>query len=145
MNAEEFIVFAGKTAVMGRAGARTAVSRAYYGAFHFAIAMLDGVATSPPCNGKAHTLVPLFLRCANHPDGNKAGYLLSDLHHERIKADYSVSDQRYESAEYAKSGVETATEIQKYVLAFEAACKASAEVRNALKVGILKLKASYKF
>ncbi len=41
MKPEEFIAFAGKVATFDRAGARSAVSRAYYGAYHAALELLS--------------------------------------------------------------------------------------------------------
>ena len=58
MQPSEFITLAGKLASMnlGAAGARSAVGRAYYGAFHLAKGVLDEFASAPPRNGNGHVL-----------------------------------------------------------------------------------------
>lgn len=83
MDGSEFVGLSGRIVSMGRAGARSAVSRAYYGAFHIAMRLLDELDRAPPRSGKAHNLVPQMLESAGHPDGRAAGTLLSDLHSDR--------------------------------------------------------------
>ena len=105
MQAGEFITLSGKLAAMnlGAAGARSAVSRAYYGAFHLAKGVLDEFASAPPRNGNGHVLVPAFLESANHVDSTIAARLLQDLHTARIKVDYQLGDTRFETPAYASA------------------------------------------
>jgi hypothetical protein len=138
MQPGEFITIAGRLASMqlGAAGARTAVSRAYYGAFHLAMNVLELFATAPPRNGQGHVLVPAFLESANHMDSTIAASLLQDLHTSRIKADYQIRDARIETPEFARFEIEVAMEIQKRLLSFSDACRSDPALVNALRDGI---------
>jgi hypothetical protein len=144
MDAEEFVTLAGKVAGMGKAGARSAVSRAYYGAFHFAISILDELATAPASNGKGHNLVPIFLKSCNHPDAQSAADLLSDLHSDRIKADYHIADNRFEGLTFAQNDVENAETIKALLQRFRTACVADESLRRNLRDGVNRVKASFK-
>ncbi|MBX9788753.1 MAG: hypothetical protein K2Y37_07535 [Pirellulales bacterium] len=143
MDAADFITLSGKLVSMGKSGARSAVSRAYYGAFHVARAVLIDLASESCGSGKAHNLVPLYLGSANHPDASVAANLLSDLHANRIKADYSLDLARAESQPFATHGVETAHEIQRRLILFRAACEQDVELRGRLRDGIARIKAAF--
>ena len=144
MKAEDFVGLSGKLVTMGPAGARSAVSRAYYGAFHAALTVLEELVSAPAANARSHNLVPIFLKSANHPDGNFAARLLSDLHGDRIDVDYKLDMKLVESVNFAKSGVETAVEILKRLEQFRAACLQDPAVKQALRDGIEKVRASFK-
>jgi len=146
MQPDEFIVLSGKLAAMnlGAAGARSAVSRAYYGAFHLAMKILDEFATAPPANGQGHNLVPAFLESAGNEELSEAASLLQDLHSARIKVDYRIGDLNVESAEYARAELEVAHEIQSRLATYAAACRSSETVRTSLIEGVAKTRAQRK-
>ena len=85
MNPEEFISFAARVVGYGPAGARSAVSRAYYGAFHAAVFILDELGCAPPRNATSHKLISEFLGCSSHVSARSAATLLSDLHSRRLR------------------------------------------------------------
>ena len=139
MNPADFIALAGTIVGRGPAGARSAVSRAYYGAFHAASDLLADLEYDCPRNGKAHSLVPQFLQASADVDAQLAGGLLSDLHSERVKADYRIRDAGVETLSYGKAGVETASTVLHHLEAFKKACE-SAEVVDDLRAAVAKIK-----
>ena len=57
MTGNEFIILAGKLATSAdEASLRSAVSRAYYGAFHLAIQFLNDIERPVPQNANAHVV-----------------------------------------------------------------------------------------
>ena len=140
MDPTEFVVVAGKIVGFGPAGARSAVSRAYYGAYHFGVCVLEEFQSAPPGNNKQHNLVPEFILTAGHPDGNRAARLLADLHGERIKADYRLENHSVETLEFAQSGVTTAEEIVRLLTLFVTACRSDSALQQSLKDGVQSVK-----
>jgi len=138
MDPSEFVTFSAQIAARGSVGARSAVSRAYYGVFHLAISLLDEFGCAPPRNGKSHSLVPQFLQCSPHPEAQLAGALLGDLHSDRIKADYRLNNPQVETLQFAKGNVETAVQVQSSLDALREAC-GDATVRAQLIAGIKEL------
>lgn len=138
MDPSEFVTFSGQIVARGSAGARSAVSRAYYGVFHLAIALLDEFDCAPPRNGNSHALVPQFLLSSPHPEAQTAGTLLGDLHSDRIKADYRLDNPQVENLQFAQGNVETAVQVQSSLYALREAC-ADASVRDQLIAGIEEL------
>jgi len=121
MTGDDFIHLAGKLATSGEeASLRTAVSRAYYGAFHLALQFLADIGRPVPRNTNAHVQVARKLQTAGQPDAYRAGSLLGDLHTERIKADYRLDDMRVGTAAFARTCVETAHEIRSALMACRA-------------------------
>ena len=113
MNGDDFINLAGKLATSrDEASLRSAVSRAYYGAFHLVLAFLEDIERTVPRNANAHVQVARKLQSAGQSDAYRAGSLLRDLHTERIKADYRLDNRRIGTSAFAKLCVETASEIQ---------------------------------
>ena len=113
MTGDEFINLAGKLATSAdEAAHRSAVSRAYYGAFHLASAYLDEIERSVPRNSNAHVQIARKLQSAGQADAIRAGSLLGDLHSDRIKADYRLDDVRAGTSAFARICVETAHEIR---------------------------------
>lgn len=143
MDAADFITLSGKLVAMGTSGARSAVSRAYYGAFHLAQDLLSDLAAESCGSGKAHNLVPLYIGSANHPDAKIAADLLSDLHSDRVKADYSLGLPKAESQQFAMHGVESAHEIQRRLALFREECEQDIEIRRRLREGIARIKAAF--
>lgn len=113
---EDFIRLAGKLCVVpdaDEAGFRTAVSRAYYGAFHMAKTFLEELGFPVPANQNAHGFVRNQLVNCGHVIAGPAGSLLADLHQSRIRADYELHDSRFEAAEFARLNVERAYDIRR--------------------------------
>ena len=113
MTGDDFINLAGKLATStDEASLRSAVNRAYYGAFHLALAFLEDIERAVPRNANAHVQVARKLQSAGQADAYLAGSLLGDLHTERIKADYRLDHKQIGTSAFARICVETASEIQ---------------------------------
>lgn len=141
MEAIEFIELAGKLATGGKSGARSAVSRAYYGAFHLAMQLLGEYAAAPTANGQAHALVQNYLQGVKNTDANEAGVLLSDLHGERLKADYRLSNEKAETLQFAMQAVEAAHAINVRLNAYRLSCRDNPDAVRDLREAIEKIKA----
>ena len=144
MDASDFITFAGRTVNLGKAGARSAISRAYYGAFHIACDILLELNARVPRGGKSHNLVPQYIHSANHALGTLAAKMLLDLHTERIRADYDMSSESVERPELARLRVESALEVQRLLEQFRQDCRADPGLRQQLHDGVAKVKAVHK-
>jgi uncharacterized protein (UPF0332 family) len=91
MNSRDFLTLANALAVETTEAAwRTAVSRAYYAAFHASRLLLRDLGFRVPRADQAHAF--LWMRLSNCGDGHleAAGQKLQDLRGERNKADYDV-------------------------------------------------------
>ncbi len=109
--AEDFLRLAGKLAAVpsaDEAQIRTAISRAYYAAFHAAKGCLTAIGVRI---GHNHGELQRFLLESAHSQAVEAGKQLADLHTFRIKADYELSDRIVGSRRFAQDCVETAAEI----------------------------------
>jgi hypothetical protein len=71
---------------------RSAVSRAYYSAFHVAIGLFRLAGFAVPRGEQAHGYVWLRLANAGHPDVMAAGESLNELRRDRNRADYDLAD-----------------------------------------------------
>ena len=121
MTGDDFINLGGKLATSAdEASLRSAVSRAYYGAFHLASAFLEEIERPVPRNTHAHVQVARKLQGFGQPEAYRAGSLLGDLHTERIKADYRLDDKRVGTSAFSKTCVETAHEIRSALTACRA-------------------------
>ncbi len=69
---------------------RSAISRAYYAAFHKARRFLRHNGFAVPHAEQAHAFLWLRLSNSNHPDVIDAGQALNDLRKERNRADYEM-------------------------------------------------------
>lgn len=115
MTPTEFVDFAGKLAASGSGGEaaiRSAVSRAYYGAFHLTLQFLAELGVPTPANAASHVLIQHCMIGSGHAEAQRAGRLLSSLHTDRITADYRLSDTRIASFEAARMRVEMADTIR---------------------------------
>ncbi|MEX2317988.1 MAG: HEPN domain-containing protein [Pirellulales bacterium] len=92
----------------GEATYRTAVSRAYYGAFHVAHGFLHELGLRPPANANVHGFVQHYLNGSKHGDACRAASLLSHLHAARIRADYRLDGPQFSSQQDAMLIVEQA-------------------------------------
>ncbi|HVC95596.1 MAG TPA: HEPN domain-containing protein [Pirellulales bacterium] len=117
---EEFISLAGKLASRpdaDEATNRAAVSRAYYGAFHLAKALLDDMGFSAPRNPSGHAFVYRRLFFSRQQNAQAIGALLSDLHPSRIEADYDLSSEEAGTNRNAKECVEESHRVRSAILA----------------------------
>ena len=113
MTGDDFIILAGRLATSAdEASLRSAVSRAYYGAFHLALRFLEDIERPVPQNANAHVYVARQLQRSGQSDAYRAGSLLGDLHTERIKADYRLDNPRIGTTAFARLCVERASVIQ---------------------------------
>jgi uncharacterized protein (UPF0332 family) len=98
MDGNDFIALAGKLAAAptaDEAACRTAISRAYYGAFHVARALLVDFGFAPVGNANVHGFVQHYLNGSGHPEACRAAFLLSHLQSARNRADYRLDDPQF--------------------------------------------------
>src|SRR5579864_4737976 len=91
MNSREFLILAQSLLAGGAEAAwRSAVSRAYYAAFHVARELLDSLGFAVPRGERAHA--HLWLRLSNCGDAQTAatGAALNGLRQDRNAADYDL-------------------------------------------------------
>jgi hypothetical protein len=115
INGSDFIRLAGKLCVLSNsdeAAYRTAVSRAYYGAFHLADEFLENLGFPVPRNENAHGFLRLQLMGCGHALAAAAGSILRELHRMRVRADYDLTDDRFRAAELARVNVENAHKMR---------------------------------
>ena len=92
MNPRDFLDVANDLLSVTREGHwRSAVSRAYYAAFHVARQLLERCGFSVPHGDQAHGYVWLRLANCGHTNLVKAGGELKDLRSDRNMADYAVA------------------------------------------------------
>lgn len=99
----KFIELARRMAVLFRsdpAGVRTAVGRAYYGAFHEARLFLEQLGYFVPKNENGHRFVQVRLLNADNEHAKRLGSLLCHLHDRRKKADYDIDEAAYEAESF---------------------------------------------
>jgi uncharacterized protein (UPF0332 family) len=92
MNPQEFLDLADEWSTGAREGEwRSAVSRAYYAAFHVARDLFRQGGFTVPQGDQAHAYLWLRLGNAGHPDVQRAGNDLNDLRRWRNRADYELA------------------------------------------------------
>src|SRR3954468_7630567 len=92
MNPREFLDLADEWSAGSREGEwRSAVSRAYYAAFHVARSLFLHCGFSVPPGDQAHGYQMVRLANAGHPDVQRVGNNLNDLRRVRNQADYDLS------------------------------------------------------
>lgn len=114
MDGRDFIALAGKLSATLRGDEpeyRTAVSRAYYGAFHVARAFLAELGFRPLQNANVHAFVQRILNGSGHREAGRAADDLRDLQSARNRADYDLGDNEVGTREYAMFSVERAHRI----------------------------------
>lgn len=134
MDAADFMNLAGKLAAAANAGEatyRTAVSRAYYGAFHLALTFLAELGFTAPRTANVHVFVQHHLNGSGQPTACRAASLLSDLHAARNRADYQLGNPTAAAQSIAKLCVATAYEVQSELLA----CRQS-PIREQVQAGV---------
>lgn len=114
MDGNDYIRLAGKLAASPSADEatyRTAVSRAYYGAFHVARDFLVELGYSPVRNANVHAFVRQYLHASNLSDACTAADELGDLQTLRNRADYKLNDLRVGSQTQAMWAVERSIQV----------------------------------
>jgi len=112
MTGNEFIVLAKKLAEeVSPAECRSAVSRAYYGAFHAALALLSRTGILLPPAPEAHQKLRFCLLQSGEFPGTEAGEKLESLRRDRNLADYDLHQSRSETSQFARRQVQVALEI----------------------------------
>lgn len=98
MDARDFLGYARELAgAYGPARRRTAISRAYYGAYHVAVELLLAVGVVIERGHGGHEAVRLRLRQSGLDPVIQAGAALQRLHDLRVKADYWLRDPHPEA------------------------------------------------
>ena len=90
---------------------RSAVSRAYYGAFHQVRALLSVCGVQVPKTEQVHVKMEFCLRGCGDPIAAHAGQQLERLRARRKAADYDLDDTRYITASAVQSEIRRALEI----------------------------------
>jgi uncharacterized protein (UPF0332 family) len=114
MDATGFIALAGKLAAAPAADEatyRTAVSRAYYGAFHVARLFLVELGFRPVGNANVHAFVRHYLASSNDADACLAASQLADLQAARNRADYDLANADVGTRNFAMVIVELAHRV----------------------------------
>ncbi len=112
MNPREFNSLAGELAKATLpAKVRSAVSRAYYSAFHVGIQTLTTLGFSISKGGAAHGEVTNCFLNASDVNVGRAASMLRDLHAARLLADYQLSRLDIEKPANAPQAVEDARQI----------------------------------
>jgi len=135
MDGADFIVLAGKLAAApgaDEATYRTAVSRAYYGAFHVASSFLAELGFLPLGNANVHAFIRHRLSGSGHAEAILAADDLGDLQAARNRADYRLEDLHVGLQPHAMVCVERAHRV---VSALER-CGAN-EAREVIRQGIV--------
>jgi hypothetical protein len=90
MTGDQFILVAGELArAKTEAHWRSAVSRAYYAAFHVARVAIEPI-VHVPRGPQAHKFTCDWLTAQTKPEISEAGSSLSQLYSKRLEADYDV-------------------------------------------------------
>ena len=93
MTPSDFLDLASRLVVSGTEAAfRTAVSRAYYGAFHSAALLIKEMGVSLPIGPESHQKVRYCLMESGEKPGLQAGESLQILRKHRNQADYDLDE-----------------------------------------------------
>jgi uncharacterized protein (UPF0332 family) len=114
MNPKEFLVFAQNIPKNSKAASRSAISRAYYAAFHEGQELLKLIGielTKPAERREIHILTYTCLDSSRNEFLVEAGRLLRDLHRRRIEADYRLDKENVESEAVVRDCLVNAEEI----------------------------------
>jgi uncharacterized protein (UPF0332 family) len=90
---------------------RSAVSRAYYGAFHLVRTLLSECGVQLPKTEQVHVKMEFCLRGCGDPIAAHAGQQLERLRARRKAADYDLDDPRYITAPAVQSEIRRALGI----------------------------------
>jgi len=117
MSGDEFISLASNLSVNPRLGTsearfRSAVSRAYYGAYHLALDMFAELNVRIPRNHSGHYEIYRLLSSIDQPTSRLLAGLLSDLRRARNSADYDFDNSMFKTQSIATWSVESANELR---------------------------------
>lgn len=91
---------------------RSAVSRAYYSAFHCAKELLEKFGIKFSKGGGVHDkIISILENCNGIDDSKKAGSMLRDLKGDRNDADYNLTDTKFSKLSNAELRISTANDI----------------------------------
>lgn len=111
MTGDDFVVCAERLArSSAEADLRSAVSRAYFGAFHAARSLLQESGVRLPKTEQVHVKVGFCLQDCGEANAGRAGQQLEVLRLER-RADYDLDDDRFTDGRKAQSEVARARDI----------------------------------
>jgi uncharacterized protein (UPF0332 family) len=112
MTGRDFITSAASLAKSSaEADLRSAVSRAYYGAFHEARALLHACGVWLPKTEQVHIKLGYCLRDCGDPIAADVGHQLEALRAKRRVADYDLDDNRFAAPSAARPEILTARDI----------------------------------
>ena len=132
MNGRDFLTLAQTLATSGTEAAwRSAISRAYYGAFHVARELLENLRFVVPRGDQAHAYLWLRLYNCGDPQVGRAGSELNQLRGERNRADYDL--HRPISSAVAASQAQAADRVIQ-ILDATAALTTRAQITDAMKI-----------
>jgi uncharacterized protein (UPF0332 family) len=117
MTGDDFLELAAKLKEMAapnEATHRTAISRAYYGAYHLARAFLAELGVRV---GKDHGDVWNRLGKSGVVDAKKAATMLAVLHENRVVADYQLESTKPRNAAFVEDNIERARAVRLLPLA----------------------------
>jgi hypothetical protein len=133
MDPREFLAVAEEWSVGAReAEWRSAMSRAYYAAFHVAIRMFRRAGFTVPRGDQAHGYVWLRLANAGHPDVITTGNELNELRRDRNRADYDLADPFFQRL--AIGGVTVADRVVQLLETVESTPHVLAQITAAMRV-----------
>src|SRR5271165_6533938 len=112
MNPTDFLDLARRLVTSGTEAAfRTAVSRAYYGAFHSAVLLIREMGVSLPVGPESHQKVRFCLMESAERPGLQAGDSLQILRKHRNQADYDLDESTIFGAASTLRRIERARDI----------------------------------
>jgi uncharacterized protein (UPF0332 family) len=122
----------------GEAECRSAISRAYYAAFHVAQALFDTLGIEVPDSGTCHTLVQHGLNNSGDSALVETGSRLGTLYSERRRADYKMIDHRPEQAPQAEVMASLSEQIIDVLRGLQNECMGDTLKKNAIADAILR-------
>ena len=99
------------TQTTSKAAMRSAVSRAYYGAYNYARHVLRQLGYSRIANGRSHGDVWNYFQNSGDVNAVNAGQMLADLDAARVSADYHLNKSQYEGQKNVQWSIATAHSI----------------------------------
>jgi hypothetical protein len=112
MNPEHFLGLAARLANSnGEAERRSAVSRAYYGAFHRARELVKTCDVVLPKTADIHVKISACLQNSRDPELLAAGRKLDSFRVERNNADYQLDDRRFLNSKFVDAQIAIANDI----------------------------------
>lgn len=114
MKGADFITVSSVVVSHGEAGSRSATSRAYYGAFHTLLELLEDFGC--PLSHRTSHKAPLdCLDYVTHASGRAAKTALGNLQGRRVKADYHFEELDANETVYGEYSISVAQKIQSHI------------------------------